>query len=398
MTVTSPPIPLDASEDSPAVPPPDPVRPVVHVITGSYGAGHDSAAREIGTRLAATGATITTWDIVDLIPWRIGRLLRWLYLRQLALVPRSWGRVLDLLEPGRPLHRWVTGLLGRLPARQVLRALADSGAAPAQVISTHPFASQVLGHLRLRDRLPCPVTTYLTDASVHALWVHPGVDQHLAVHDAAATQAGALGARRVTTIRPLVPSAYERDLTADERRAVRRQLDPAGGRALVLVVGGSLGIGELETTAREVLALSERLGPVLPVVACGQNTALFERLRRTPDVVALPWRDDLPDLIRAVDCVVQNSGGFTTLETLRAGTPLISYRCLPGHGEANAAALERSGLASWPRTAEQLRGTLAATLVAGSLGATVGWQGRPELVDVLVGDGGRAGGALEAVG
>ena len=44
--------------------------------------------------------------------------------------------------------------------------------------------------------------------------------------------------------------------------------------------------------------------------------------------------------------------------------PLISYRCLPGHGVANAAALERHGLATWPRTPAELAPALRAALRA----------------------------------
>ena len=42
------------------------------------------------------------------------------------------------------------------------------------VISTHPFASQILGKARARGQLGSPVVTYLTDASVHRFWVQLG--------------------------------------------------------------------------------------------------------------------------------------------------------------------------------------------------------------------------------
>ena len=48
------------------------------------------------------------------------------------------------------------------------------------------LAGQALGAARDRRLLDVPVATYLTDASVHPLWVHPAVDLHLAIHDLAA--------------------------------------------------------------------------------------------------------------------------------------------------------------------------------------------------------------------
>jgi hypothetical protein len=45
-----------------------------------------------------------------------------------------------------------------------------------------------------------------------------------------------------------------------------------------------------------------------------------------------------------------------------AGRPILTYRCLAGHGEANAAALEQAGLVPWIRRRGDLHDGLAAAL------------------------------------
>jgi UDP:flavonoid glycosyltransferase YjiC (YdhE family) len=55
-----------------------------------------------------------------------------------------------------------------------------------------------------------------------------------------------------------------------------------------------------------------------------------------------------------VDVVVHNAGGLSSVEALATGVPVVSYRCLPGHGTANAAQLNRSGLSAWPVSTGQL--------------------------------------------
>lgn len=326
----------------------------VHIVTGSFGAGHDAAAREIDARFRARGYETRTWDIVDLFPAGLGRLLKAAYLRQLEVAPTSWGMLLDGLRPGSPGHRWACRGL-----RLTHRLLRDVGSAqPDVIISTHPFASQALGSLRAAGELATPVVTYLTDMSVHPFWVHPSVDLHLAVHDVPAAQARHWGGR-TRTVRPLVPHAYGAGAAPVSSKAASRRalgLPPLG--PLVLVTGGSLGIGELERTARDVLAT----GLAQPVVLCGSNRGLFERVDRSASMHALGWRDDVPRVLAAVDCVVQNSGGFLSLETLAAGTPAVSYGCIPGHGETNAAALEEAGLIPWARDTSTLRVRLEAAL------------------------------------
>ena len=72
------------------------------------------------------------------------------------------------------------------------------------------------------------------------------------------------------------------------------------------------------------------------------------------------WVEDMPRLMHAVDTVVQNAGGLTTSEALASGLPVLTYRCLPGHGRANAAVLDRIGLVPWILSRRDLTAALAA--------------------------------------
>lgn len=327
----------------------------VHVISGSYGAGHDAAAREIGRRLEAAGHHVEQWDVASMFPLRLGLLARSIYLWQLELAPTSWAAVLEHLHPGTRSHRTACGAM-QLARRRVER-LAANGA--DLFVATHPFASQVLGELRASGRLTTPTATYLTDPSVHPLWVHPAVDVHLALHEVAADQARLLGGRS-RVVRPLLPDAYrpERRLSPAAATRLRHTLGLGSHQQMALVVGGSRGIGELLESARDIQ--QSRLA--VPVVACGTNTRLRSRISALPGVVSLGWRDDLPDLIQAADCVVQNAGGFTSWESLAAGTPVLTYRPIPGHGTTNAAALDRAGLVPWATDVEELRHELGQAL------------------------------------
>ena len=343
-------------------------RPVVGarvvVVTGSYGAGHDAAAREIADRFTRAGADVEVHDIVELLPFRLGKAMRAVYLSQIKKCPESWESTLHQLTLGSRLHRWATGLL-QAGGRRVLEVSRDADL----VISTHPFASQTLGGLRHRGLLSCPVATYLTDASVHALWVAQGVDLHLAIHASAVRDARALGGRTVTT-RPLVPTAPVRGRSREELRLPR-------DRVLAVVTGGSLGIGELAHTAEDLLAAG-----MTPVVLCGSNHGLLTQLEARPGVIALGWQDDVREVFSVADVVVQNSGGFMTLEALAVGVPLISYGVLPGHGRTNAEGIQSAGLAPWVRSAVDLGPTIRGLLTCGAPSLP---DMTPDVVELLAG-------------
>ena len=320
----------------------------VAVVSGSVGAGHDGAARELVREFAAAGYATSRHDFLAMLGSRGGRALRAAYAAQLRVAPGSWGWLLGNLSRHPGLTTGLAGFIARVAARR-LRAALDPQ--PAAVVSTYPLASQALGYLRRRGELNVPVITYLTDLSVHRLWVAPGVDRHLALHEVAAAQARALGAARVEVVRPVVRPDFA--TAAPARLPVRGPV--------ALVVAGSWGVGEVAAAAAEIAAT----GLATPVTVCGHNAELRRRIAGAGTGLALGWVDDMPALVRAANVVVQNAGGLTSLEAMSAGVPVLSYRCLPGHGTTNAAALDEAGLASWVRHPADLAGALKVALADG---------------------------------
>lgn len=333
------------------------------IVSGSYGAGHDAAADALALTLRSAGRTVRQLDVAEMLPWRIGVVLRWLYFAQLTWLPGSWGATLRLLERNGAALRCVRRLLGFLGRRLVANVRGAQ-----LVIATHPFAAQALGEARSRQALEAQVVTYLTDASAHRLWVHPSVDLHLAIHEVTARQARALGGQ-TRVIAPVVP----------RRRPAAAHWTPPWGleRPVALMVGGSCGVGDLEASAIDVL----RTGLMTPAVVCGSNERLRQRLESMPGIVALGWRDDMDELIQHASCVIQNAGGMTSLESLAAGAPTLTYRAIAGHGTSNAAALSSAGLIPWPVNRSELETALLRVLTSPASFSLP--QGAPSVLAVL---------------
>ncbi|MEU9096783.1 UDP-N-acetylglucosamine--N-acetylglucosamine transferase [Streptomyces sp. NPDC048361] len=305
-------------------------------MSASVGAGHDGAADALALRLDAAGFQVDRHDFLDLLPARLGHILRGGYHRLLTRAPAGYQRIYAATErtgsPGPAMRAVLRGAESRL-----LRAVGPHSRA---VISTYPLASQVLGALRRNGRLGIPTLTYLTDFSVHPLWVAPGVDAHLAAHPVPAAQATALGAAAVRVSGPVTGPRF---IAVDEgrRRDARDRFGLPHDAALALLVAGSWGVGSVRESAAEIrdCAAAE------PVIVCGHNTALAGQLRADGFRYVHEWIDDMPLLMRACDVLVQNAGGLTSLEAFASGLPVMSYRCIPGHGQTNAAALHEAGLA-----------------------------------------------------
>jgi UDP-N-acetylglucosamine:LPS N-acetylglucosamine transferase len=323
------------------------------IVSAGVGAGHDGAAAEIARRLAAAGYRVDCRDFLDLVPARVGTLVRAVYHRLLDLAPSGYGRFYARTEracqPGLALRA-----LFRSAERRTARALPPDTCA---IVSTYHAASQVLGALRRRGSVTVPTLTYLTDFSVHPLWVAPGIDAHMAVHPVPAEQARAQGATAVTVTGPVVNPAFA-PATPAERRSARARFGLPEQDWLALLVAGSWGVGSIPEAATEIL----NTGIAVPVVVCGRNRSLEDRLRQDGIGHVFGWVDDMPGLMRACDVVVQNAGGLTSLEAFASGLPVASYRCIPGHGTSNAAALDEAGLAAWIREPDQFKQVLAGLL------------------------------------
>ncbi|MQY35974.1 Processive diacylglycerol beta-glucosyltransferase [Streptomyces sp. RB17] len=321
----------------------------VAIISASVGAGHDGAAAELARRLDADGFTVDRHDLLDLLPARLGRAVQQSYHRMLVRAPWAYQRIYAGTERaggGGPAAR----ALLRSAEDRVLRALAPGTGA---VVSTYPGASRVLGNLRLSGRLTVPALTYLTDFSVHPLWVADGVDVHLAAHAIPAAQARAVGARDVRVCGPVTDPRFTPGGSRERERA-RAWFGLPPHSPLALLVAGSWGVGPVRRVAQEV----RDCGSAVPVVVCGRNEALAGQLRADGIEHVYGWTDDMPGLMHAADVLVQNAGGLTSLEAFAAGLPVASYRCIPGHGLTNAAALDEAGAAVWIRDPADLKAVL----------------------------------------
>lgn len=329
--------------------------PRVVIVSASMGAGHDGAAAELGRRASALGYRVDRVDFLTMLPLGVGPVLRAIYRVQLLLAPATWGWMLPLLGR-REARGWAANLPARMARTKLREALTPE---PCLVLSTYPLASQALSQLRLSGHLTAPAVTFLTDMSVHPLWIAAGIDSHLALHDIPAAQARTLGARDVQVCGPAVAPAFQ-PATASDRRTVRDLVGLPFHGHHALVVAGSWGVGDIISTVEDLLATAL----VTPVVVCGRNTLLYRAVARLRGAVVLGWVDDMPTLMRACDLVVQNAGGLTSLEARQSGLPVITYRCLPGHGTTNAAALEDAGWATWARNLDEL-----SALAAQAIGA-----------------------------
>ncbi|HTW08133.1 MAG TPA: glycosyltransferase [Acidimicrobiales bacterium] len=342
----------------------------VLIVSATVGAGDAGNARELARRLSEQGHTATVVDFLQAPPLHIGQALSKSYEAELRHAPWAyelafgiWYWFPFLL---RPLSRFLSMWTRRAVRRWVAETQADV------VVSTYPVATQVLGDMRRRARWPgprrympwardcalrVPAVNFITDFGYHPFWAHRGIDLNLAVHPATVASVARSTGRPSMACAPLVGPGFGH--ATPQREAQRARLGLAPAEHAVLISSGSWGVG----TVRETVELLARQPGLVPVVVCGHNSRLqadLERVARARGyrAIILGWTDDMPAVMAACDALVENAGGLTSLEAMRAGLPLVSFRPIPGHGRKSAAAMAAAGVSSLARENRDLVRTL----------------------------------------
>ena len=183
----------------------------------------------------------------------------------------------------------------------------------------------------------------VTDADVHRLWIHPGVDRYFVARDEAAALLTAVGVEpgtvEVTGI-PIDPRFSERA----DRGALRRKHGLPDG-PVVLLLAGCFGVGPVQELAAR---LEQARRPAHFAVVAGRNEALRGALASAagPRTTVLGFTREIHEWMAAVDLLVTKPGGLTTSEALARGLPMLLVNPIPGQEERNADALLESGAAA----------------------------------------------------
>ena len=312
------------------------------IVSLAVGGGHGRAGQCVASALqdAAPG-----WDVksVDLGDYG-SRWFRLLYVSGYLFIVRRlpwlWGF----------LYRHPTRKRGTLPPwvlRWVLRPFERlvRDYDPHVILCTQLTASEATDQLRSRGLYHGVAATIVTDFDSHRTWLADHIDLFFVPDDALRQRFVAIGLppERVEATGVPIDPAFEGDFDGVALRATHGLRPDV---PVVLLMGGSLGLGSMEAAVRALLATHQ---PLDLVVVAGHNETLRQRLESIETdgparLRVFGFVDFVPELMAVADLFVSKPGGLSMTEAMTMGVPTLAVDPLPGQEVANLRHLAARGV------------------------------------------------------
>ena len=316
----------------------------VLLLSVTAGYGHISTAKAIAEEFAARGITA---DVVDLYQ-QISRLTYDIidngYLFSIKHFKYGFKQAYEHMENSETMRKLASFFTSNdLIASRMARRLHE--AAPDVIISTHPFAGQVLNKLKEQGILHIPCIGVITDYCIHPGWEDCGAIEYIVTASELLNYVAEKKNIRSEQIAPLgIPARpkFRKKIPRAEARAALG-LDPE--KRIVLIMGGSMGFGNM---VHNVSAIDHMNADLQIVCICGNNDKLRKQLtylKTNSPIVVRGFVDNVDVYMDAADCIVTKPGGLTVTEALCKKLPMILVNPIPGHEERNVEFLMNNGAA-----------------------------------------------------
>lgn len=298
----------------------------VWLVHGSHTGGHASAARSLKEALDLNPDVET--EIINLAQTSQSKLpsstLAEAALKGGALSKNLRRWVFDQQFEGNPIVKWVTDRVmaseGRAQSEFLERVNLEK---PDLIVSTMSASNSMLNSLKESGDLDVPLQSVVTDFSGHQVWAQENIAFYYVATDAVKEDLQRFGVPeekvRVTGIP--IQQAFNAKTRAPKEARQDLGLDPS--KPTVLLLGGSLGYGNFEDTAK---ALDQIPGEFQMVAITGKNEKLagqLTELSTTHPLTVKGYVDNMPQWIEAADLVISKPGGLTSSEILARGKAML---------------------------------------------------------------------------
>ncbi len=313
-------------------------------LTAATGGGHVKAAQALMEHMEKQlpGCKTRLIDALKYINPIVDRLITGTYLNTVKALPCLYGKFYDLSEKDETITKLVRGL-NNLLSRRLLQLFQED--LPDAVICTHTMPLQMLANLKKKGLVSVPVIGIVTDYTNHYFWKLDEIDAFIVAHECIKEDMIKMGLRESSIYVCGIPVAERFAKEHTDRRICLARLG-LENKPTALVMGGSLGLGNIEQVFRSLLYIKQE---IQIVVVTGSNNKLRQQLEAISadysNIRILGYTEKISELMSASSLIITKPGGVTISEALVKRLPICIMDPIPGQEERNANFLRNSGAA-----------------------------------------------------
>ncbi|MBE6542317.1 MAG: glycosyltransferase [Ruminococcaceae bacterium] len=328
------------------------------ILSITAGEGHNSTAKAIKSALEAIGDECSILDTYNYISPALAKIISEGYLVVTEKMKGTYKFGYSLAEK-RPFESKLQDLFDKdtpaVPLKTVnlafsseLEEYLESDTFDA-IIYTHPFAGMLLDILKSKGKIQHHTVGILTDFAFHPYWENCTNNDYVIVPDRALIPQARRKGFADKQVLPLGIPINPKFSTSVEKAAAREKLGLAPDTSTLLIMGGSMGYGNIADTVATIDKTSFEKDFQM-IVVCGNNADAKKSVSAYANsskhkILVTGFVDYVSLLMDAADVIITKPGGLTTSESLAKGLPMIIVNPIPGQEERNTEFLLNNGCA-----------------------------------------------------
>ena len=209
---------------------------------------------------------------------------------------------------------------------------------PDVIITTHPFATEMVSDLKEDGLVTAPLICIITDYGVHRAYIAGQVDGYVVASDDMVPELMSFGVEK-EKIYPFGIPVHGVFFDREDRGMLLRELNLNPELPTLLFMAGSFGVSNIIKFYRDLDSTDAQMQII---VITGRNQKLYEAFEKElASGTRVPTRliyftDEVEKFMHASDLLVTKPGGLTVSEALACNLPMAVFDAIPGQEEDNA--------------------------------------------------------------
>lgn len=327
-----------------------------------------SAANCVKEYLNENGDSATVIDTLEYISPLLNKTVIEVYEHLAKKHPTIW-KLMYTTTNKKSLNK-IVEIINKTISKKLIPLLAEEK--PDLIISTHPFSTEMISHLKKNENLNIPLICIMTDYAPHRTWLSPNVDSYVVANEEMIEPMEEMGVEK-NKIHPFGIPVDNDFFNFVNKKEELRNLGLRDDLPTILIMAGNFGLANI---GKVFVKLQKVDLDFQIIIITGKNKGLFndlkqlthgKRLRKRDKILAkmhlknisekhlkimavkksdefkitkptklIYYTNEVDKYMHVSDLIITKPGGLTISEALACNLPMALFGTIPGQEEENA--------------------------------------------------------------